>query len=67
MKKKNFGSRRKQKDKSTKENRELESCLPESDLLSLAQSRTKFTSFHDRAKASFSVLLSGQNTQTLDR
>lgn len=47
--------------------REVESCLSVSDLLSLAEFRTKFTSFHDIAKAQLSVKLPGQNTQDSDR
>lgn len=47
--------------------REVESCLSVSDLLFLARFRTKFTNFHDIAKARLSVELPSQNTQGLDR
>lgn len=60
-------SKWKKEAKSGEKEQEVESCLSVSDLLSLAGFRTKFTSFHDIAKAQLSVGLPGQNTQGLDR
>lgn len=57
----NVGRTREQKEQ------EVELCLSVSDLLSLAGFRTKFTSFHDIAKAQLSVELPSQNTQVLER